>query len=320
MERRIYIPDFVACNFVQNGGYNKLQLKKRHSVNYLLHILVMLEIYILLALSANQKVGLSGLLSLAQAVFYGIGAYATAITITKFGFSYWWALLPTIFACVIVALIFSFIASKVRELYFSLATLALQIIFFSIVYNWIPVTNGSYGISGIPNPEIFGLKINSPGSFALFGGFWVLITILFYNWFLKTPICRMIQATRDDQIAVLSLGKNPNYYKRISIILSAIIAGIAGSMFATYTTYIDPTSFTLDESILILSIVLIGGAGRIIGPVTGAVIYILLPEVLKFTQMPESIAANMRMILFGLLLVIIVRFKPKGIFGKYLIQ
>lgn len=289
-------------------------------MNYLLHISVMLEIYILLALSANQKVGLSGLLSLAQAVFYGIGAYATGIIITKFGFSYWLALPVAMLTCVIVALLFSFIAGKVRELYFSLATLALQIIFFSVAYNWIPVTNGSYGISGISNPEIFGLKINTPGSFALFGGFWVLLVILFYIWFLKTPICRMIQATRDDQIAVLSLGKNPNYYKRISIMLSAVIGGIAGTLYATYATYIDPSSFTLDESILILSIVLIGGAGRVIGPVTGVVIYILLPELLKFVQMPDGIAANMRMILFGLLLVLIVRFKPKGIFGKYLIQ
>lgn len=289
-------------------------------MNYLLHILVMLEIYILLALSANQKVGLSGLLSLAQAVFYGIGAYAAAITITKLGFSYWLALPAAMLACILAALVFSYIAGKVRDLYFSLATLALQIIFFSVAYNWIPVTNGAYGISGISNTEFFGIKISSPGSFALFGGFWVLIVILFYAWFLKTPISRLIQATRDDQIAILSLGKNPNYYKRISIMLSAVIAGIAGTLYATYTTYIDPTSFTLDESILILSIVLIGGVGRIIGPVTGAIIYILLPELLKFLQMPDSIAANMRMILFGLLLVLIVRFKPKGIFGKYLIQ
>lgn len=289
-------------------------------MNYLLHIIVMLEIYVLLALSANQKVGLSGLLSLAQAVFYGIGAYATSITITKLGFSYWLALLVAMLTCIIAALLFSFIAGKVRELYFSLATLALQIIFFTIVYNWIPVTNGPYGISGISNPEIFGLGINSPGSFALFGGLGVLLVILFYNWFLKTPVCRLIQATRDDQIEVLSLGKNPSYYKRISIILSALIAGIAGSIYATYTTYIDPSSFTLDESILILSIVLIGGAGRIIGPATGAAIYILLPELLKFLQMPDSIAANMRMILFGLLLILIVSFKPKGIFGKHMIQ
>jgi branched-chain amino acid transport system permease protein len=281
-------------------------------MNYLFHISVMLEIYILLALSANQIVGLSGLLSLAQAVFYGLGAYATAIVITKFGFSYWLAFPVAILLCVLVALIFSFFAGMVRALYFSLATLALQIIFFSVVYNWIYVTNGPYGISGISSPEIFGMKINTPAGFALFGGFWILIVVLFYVWFLKTPISRLIQATRDDQIAVLSLGKNPNYYKRISIIISAIVAGIAGSIYAS--------SFTLDESILILSIVLIGGTGKIIGPVTGAAIYILLPELLKFMQMPDSIAANMRMILFGLLLVLIVRFKPKGIFGKYLIQ
>lgn len=280
----------------------------------------MLEIYILLALSANQKVGFSGLLSLAQAVFYGFGAYATAITITKFDFSYWLALPIAILTCTFVALIFSFIAGRVRELYFSLATLALQIIFFSVAYNWASVTNGSFGISGILNPDFFGLKIDTPGSFAFFGGIWVVIVIIFYLWFLKTPISRLIKATRDDQIALLSLGKNPNYYKRISIIISAIIAGIAGSIYATYFTFIDPTSFTLDESILILSIVLIGGSGGIIGPITGAIIYILLPELLKFMQLPENIAANMRMIIFGLVLVLVVRFKPKGIFGKYLIQ
>jgi len=289
-------------------------------MNYFLHISVLLEIYILLALSANQKVGLSGLLTLAQAVFYGVGAYVTAILITKLGFSYWLAMPAALLTCVLVAFLFSFIAGKVRDLYFSLATLAIQIIFFSIVYNWISLTNGPYGIAGISSPEIFGLKINSPGSFALFGAVWVLFVVLFYIWFLKTPLCRMIQATRDDQIAVLSLGKNPNYYKGVSIIISAVIAGIAGTLYATYVTFIDPSSFTLDESILILSIVLIGGAGGIIGPISGALIYILLPELLKFMKMPDSVAANMRMILFGLLLVLIVRFKPKGIFGKYLIK
>lgn len=289
-------------------------------MNYFLHISVLLEIYILLALSANQKVGLSGLLTLAQAVFYGVGAYVTAILITKLGFSYWLALPAALFTCVLVAFLFSFIAGKVRDLYFSLATLAIQIIFFSIVYNWISLTNGPYGIAGISSPEIFGLKINSPGSFALFGAIWVLFVVLFYIWFLKTPLCRMIQATRDDQIAVLSLGKNPNYYKGVSIMISAVIAGIAGTLYATYVTFIDPSSFTLDESILILSIVLIGGAGGIIGPVSGAIIYVLLPEVLKFIKMPDNVAANMRMILFGLLLVLIVRFRPQGIFGKYLIK
>ena len=289
-------------------------------MNYLFHIFVMLEIYTLLALSANQKVGLSGLLSLSQAVFYGMGAYTVSIAITKYQMSYWLALPLAIVVCALTALIYGFIAGKVRELYFSLATLAIQIIFFSIVYNWITVTNGPYGISGITSPSVFGININSPTIFAIFGGLWVLSVIIFYKWFLKTPFCRLIEAARDDQIALLSLGKNPNYYKRISIIISAVIAGIAGSLYATYTSYIDPGSFNLDESILILSIVLVGGTGRIIGPISGAVIYVLLPEILKFVQMPDSVAANMRMIIFGLLLVLIIRFQPRGIFGKYEIQ
>lgn len=289
-------------------------------MNYLLNIMVLLEIYILLALSANQKVGLSGLLSLGQAVFYGLGAYTSAITITRLGMSFGLALIVTIFISILAGLLFAFVASKVKELYFSLATLALQVIFFSIAYNWVRVTNGTNGILGISKPEIFGIKFNSPGSFALFGGFWVIIVLLFYTWFMDTPVSRMIQATRDDQIAVFSLGKNPNYYKRISIIISSIIAGVAGTLYATYFTFINPSSFALNESILILSIVLIGGSGRIIGPITGAAIYVLLPEILKFLQMPGNIAADMRNILFGLLLVLIVRFKPKGIFGKYMIQ
>jgi branched-chain amino acid transport system permease protein len=289
-------------------------------MNYIFHLLVMLQIYILLALSANQKIGLSGLLSMAQAVFYGIGAYSIAIMCSKFGFGYWSALPVSVLMCSLSALVFAYIAGRVRELYFSLATLALQIVFFAVAYNWIPLTNGPYGISGIPNPQFFGFQIATPLTFALFSSIWLALVLGFYAWFAKMPVYRLIQATRDDQVAVLSLGKNPNYYKRISIIISAIIAGIAGSIYASYITYIDPTSFTLNESILILSIILIGGAGRSIGPVTGALIYVLLPELLKFMQMPDAIAANMRMILFGLLLVLIVRFKPKGIFGKYLIQ
>ena len=287
-------------------------------MNYLYHILVTLEIYILLALSANQLVGLSGLLSLAQAVFYGVGAYVTAITITKFRLSFWLVLPAAVFACVLTALLFSFVAGRVRELYFSLATLAVQIVFSSVINNWARVTNGTHGILDISRPEF--LDSGAPGSFALLGGLWVAFVILFYHWFLTTPISRLIQATRDDQITVLNLGKDPDYYKRISIILSSVVAGVAGSFYATYVTYIDPSSFTLDESILILSIVLIGGAGRIIGPIAGAVVYILLPELLKFMQLPNTVAANMRVVLFGLLLVVIVRFKPKGILGKYQIQ
>ncbi len=161
---------------------------------------------------------------------------------------------------------------------------------------------------------------DDPLDFALFGGTWVTVTVLAYRALWPSSLFRMIRATRDDQLGVLSLGKDPAYYRRISILFSGVLAGLAGSLYATYTSYIDPSSFTLDESILILSLVLVGGMGRIIGPVAGAFIYVLLPELLKFLQLPDSVAANMRMVLFGLLLISIVRFRPQGLLGKRLVR
>lgn len=289
-------------------------------MSYVLHIVVMLEIYILLALSAHQKVGLSGLLTLAHAVFYGLGAYTIALSMSHFGMGYWTSLLVVVAVCALVALLISAIANRVRDLYFSLATLAIQIMFFSVIYNWVPLTNGPYGIAGIQSPSLFGYHLSSPLDFALFGGAWVTLTLFAYRALWPSPLFRMIRATRDDQLGMTSLGMDPAYYKRISILFSAVLAGLAGSLYATYTSYIDPSSFTLDESILILSLVLVGGAGRIIGPVSGAFIYVLLPELLKFLQLPDTVAANMRMILFGLLLILIVRYRPQGLLGKRLVR
>ena len=280
----------------------------------------MLEIYVLLALSAHQKVGLSGLLTLAHAVFYGLGAYTIALSMSHFGFGYWTSLIAVVVVCVLVGLLFSAIANRVRDLYFSIATLAIQIMFFAVVYNWVPLTNGPYGIAGIESPSIFGYRLSSPLDFALFGGAWVLIIVLAYRALWPSPLFRMIRATRDDQLGMTSLGKDPAYYKGISILFSAVLAGLAGSLYATYTSYIDPSSFTLDESILILSLVLVGGIGRIIGPISGAFIYVLLPELLKFLQLPDAVAANMRMILFGFLLILIVRYRPQGLLGKRLVR
>lgn len=280
----------------------------------------MLEIYILLGISANQKVGYSGLLSLAQAVFYGLGAYTMALLTTKLQLSFWLGFIASIFSVTLLAIIIAYIAGKVRDLYYTLATLSIQIIFFAIVYNWIDITNGPYGVVGIPAPSFFGFECKTPLHFAMVGGGFLLLILLFYNSWLKTDSHRFLLAAKDDRIALMTLGKNPKKYIRISVIISAIVAAIAGNLYAGYASYIDPSSFTLEESILILSIVLIGGAGRLIGPITGASIYILLPEILKFLNLPDSIAANLRMILFGLLLVLIVRFRPKGLFGTTIVE
>ena len=130
----------------------------------------------------------------------------------------------------------------------------------------------------------------------------------------------MLECTREDEVWLTVLGKRPGYFKLISISLSVAFATIAGALYATYMSYIDPTSFNMDESILILTIILVGGTGNVIGPVSGAAIYVLLPELLRFINIPDSFAANIRMIIYAVILILIVRLKPNGLFGKFEIK
>lgn len=283
-------------------------------MNYIIHIAVILLIYIILSLSLNLKVGYSGLLSMCQAAYYGTGSYITAILIIKYNFNFFISLLIAIVINIIInAMITTILAARLRNLYFALASMALQIIFFGVVYNWQTVTQGPYGISGIDKPVLF----STPLSFLLLTASFTLLTLIFFWLFPKTPLCRMIECTRDDEVWITVLGKNPVRFKFISIAISVTFATIAGALYAAYMSYIDPTSFSLNESILILTIILIGGSGNIIGPVSGAAIYVLLPEILRFLTIPDSIAANARMIIYAVILIIVVRLKPNGLFGKF---
>jgi branched-chain amino acid transport system permease protein len=290
-------------------------------MNYVIHILIILQIYIILALSLNLKTGFSGLLSLCQAAYYGTGAYLTTLFLVHFHCNFFVALGAAIVMNVLInGIITTWLAGRLRNLYFTMATMALQIIFFGVVYNWQSLTGGSFGIPAIPKPSIAGFGFNDPAQFLLITIFFTLISLLFFWLFPKTPLCRMIECTRDDEVWMTVLGKNPLKFKFISISFSVIFATIAGALYATYMSYIDPTSFTMDESILILTIVLLGGSGNIIGPVSGAFIYVLLPELLRFVNLPDAIAANARMIIYAFLLILIVRLKPNGLFGKFKIR
>ncbi len=286
-------------------------------MNYLLHILVMAEIYIILGFAMNLLAGYSGLLSLSQAAFYGIGSYATALLLVHTGYSFPIVLGVAVVINLIAGIPVIVFSIRFRDLFFVLATLAWQVIIFTVLYNWVSVTNGPYGISGIPKPVIFGYPFESLPQFTLLAGALCALVILFFYGLHKSPLSRYFQGVRDDQLVMLSFGKNPGYYKAIAISISAGVSAIAGALFASYYSYIDPTSFTLDESILILSIVLIGGLGTIRGSVAGALFYVLLPEVLRFANIPDAFAANLRMMIYALILILMVLYRPYGFFGNY---
>jgi len=286
-------------------------------MNYVFHILTMICFYIILGLSLNLLVGYGGMFSLCHAAFYGLGAYGSTFLMLNAGWSFIPSLLVGVIVVGVIAYLIAIPSTRFHGDFFILATMGFQIIIFSILYNWSELTKGSYGISGIPRASFWGLKISSPP--AIFAVAFVLAVMV---WLItlrltRSPYGRALQAVRDDETAALALGKNVRRFKRSTFCIAGALAATAGVLFASYSSYIDPTSFMLDESVFILCVVIIGGAGNLRGPITGAVVLVFLPEFLRFLQIPDAVAANMRQVIYGFLLVLIMRFRPRGLLGSY---
>ena len=285
-------------------------------MEYFIHILIIINIYIILTTSSNLLVGLANLLSLGQAAFYGIGAYITVLALMQLGLSFFPALALAILITGLIALFLGYVSIRFEGDYFVLATLGFQIIIYTILYNWISVTRGPYGIPGIPYPKLFGVvEISGIYGFLVLSTVLMLITVLIFYKMIHSPFGRVLRAMKDDKLALTSLGRNVTKIKVWTFVLAASFAAISGFIYATYISYIDPGSFNLDESIFIISAVLIGGTGNIKGPVLGAIFVVILPELLRFVGLPDTIAANMRMILYGLALVLLMMYRPQGIAG-----
>jgi branched-chain amino acid transport system permease protein len=179
------------------------------------------------------------------------------------------------------------------------------------------VTRGPLGIFGIPQPTIFGWKVDSHLGFLILAAGFTAFTYLVVYLLASSPFGRVLLAIREDEVFAKAHGKNTLYFKVMVFAISAALAAAAGSFYAHYITFIDPTSFTVMESILIISMVIIGGAGSLWGPLVGAFVLVTLPEVLRFVGLPSASAANLRQIIYGTLLIIMMMFRPRGLMGKY---
>jgi len=280
----------------------------------------MICIYGILALSLNLLVGYSGLLSLAHAAFYGIGAYTATLLMMKLGFNFLPALLCGVVAAGISGLLIAYPSLRLKDDYFVLASLGFQLIAFSILYNWIGLTRGPYGIPGIPRPTIFGFKVDSLPLYLILCAVIFSLVFLFIRLLCESPFGRALKAVREDELAAEALGKDVPNLKIWAFVIGGGLAAVSGVIYASYVTYIDPTSFTLDESIFIIAIVLIGGSGNLKGPLVGAVFMITLPEVLRFLGLPSTIAPNVRQMIYGALLVFLMRYRPQGLAGEYKLE
>jgi branched-chain amino acid transport system permease protein len=232
-------------------------------------------------------------------------------------------LLNTICAIILSGLLGALVgipSLRIRDDYFVIATFAFQIITFSILNNWVCFTGGPMGLPGIPQPGIFGLEISTHVGFLVLVALLCALTLWVAQRVVHSPFGRVLKAIREDEFFALALGKNIADYKILVFVIGAGMAGMAGVMYAYYISFIDPTSFTVMESIFIISIVIIGGAGSLWGPVLGSVMLVVLPELLRFIGLPTSMAANIRQILYGGLLVAFMMWRPRGFLGEYAFQ
>jgi branched-chain amino acid transport system permease protein len=286
-------------------------------MEYLLHILILIGIYVILSVSLNLITGYAGLLSIAHAAFYGVGAYVAALLALKFHSPFLANIICAIILSGLLGAIVGIPSLRIRDDYFAIATFAFQVITFSVMNNWVSFTGGPMGLPGIPQPTIFGWKITTHYDFLIVIFVLCIITLWVSHKIVSSPFGRVLKAIREDEVFAQAMGKNVASYKVLIFVIGAGMASVAGVMYAYYISFIDPTSFTIMESIFIISIVIIGGAGNIWGSVLGAAVLVILPEALRFLGMPSSIAANMRQIIYGALLVVFMLFRPQGFIGEY---
>jgi branched-chain amino acid transport system permease protein len=261
-------------------------------------ILMMCVMFSVLASSLNIAVGLAGLYNLSHATFFGVGAYVAAILNTRFHVPFYF----TIIAGGLVAAVFGAILGvptlRLRGVFLALVTFAFGVAMRVLEINWISLTNGPMGIPGIGGAVVGGWKFNGT-AYIYYGLALLLLCMYVTKRILKSKIGRALSALKCDEVVAKSMGVNVTFYKVGAYVLSACLAGMAGTIYAHYATFISPDTFTAADSTTVLCMVILGGADSLAGPVLGAVILTVVPEILRFAQL-------YRVILIGTVMVTVV--------------
>jgi branched-chain amino acid transport system permease protein len=275
---------------------------------YQTNIIVNFMIWIVLGLGLNIVIGLAGLLDLGFVAFYAAGAYAYGLLNHYFGISFWFVLPIGMGVGALLGLILGYPVLRLRGDYLAIVTLGFGEIIRLVLENWGSFTMGPSGISQIDRPEFFtDLTIMQATDFM----YYIMLALVLFTIFVVTRlknsrIGRAWLALKEDEIACQAMGIDKHKTKLTAFALGATWAGLVGVVFAAKTTFINPMSFTLWESIIILSIVVVGGMGSIPGVILGALVLVLVPEWLREVQ-------EYRMLVFGALMVLIMVFKPEGL-------
>ncbi|MBR0554784.1 high-affinity branched-chain amino acid ABC transporter permease LivM [Ciceribacter sp. L1K23] len=301
---------------------------------------IQILIYVMLAWGLNIVVGLAGLLDLGYVAFYAVGAYSYALLSQQFGLSFWVLLPLSGILAAFWGIILGFPVLRLRGDYLAIVTLAFGEIIRLVLINWTDVTKGTFGISGIPKATLFGMSFDaSPDGFAKTFGlpmssayykiflFYVIVALCLLTAYVtirlrRMPIGRAWEALREDEIACRSLGINTVATKLTAFSIGAMFGGFAGSFFAARQGFVSPESFVFLESAVILAIVVLGGMGSLTGIAIAAIVMVGGTEALREMEFLKHIFGDdftpelYRMLLFGLAMIIVMLFKPRGFVGS----
>ena len=304
-DRRVYLP-LLAAILVFAAAYPFMFSM------YQTNIMINALIYIMLGLGINIVVGLAGLLDLGYVAFYAVGSYTYALLNYHFGLNFWVALPLGAAMGFLFGILLGYPVLRLRGDYLAIVTLGFGEIIRLVLENWNEFSFGPSGIANIPRPSLPGIEMNLEQS-TIFIYFLmialVIFTIFVVNRLKDSRIGRAWIALREDEVACQAMGIDKTKTKLTAFALGATWAGMAGVLFAAKTTFINPASFTIWESINILCVVVLGGMGSIVGVIFGALILILLPEYLRAFS-------EYRMLLFGFILVTMMVFRPGGIISE----
>lgn len=276
---------------------------------YLLHVLVLIALYTVLAESLNVVVGFTGQFSLGHAGFWAIGSYVGALLMIKLGFSFAAACLLAMAASFLIGILLGLPAMRLKGDYLCIVTLGFGEIVRIMATN-MKITRGPMGLPGIPSPEIGGFVFETEASMYYLCWATALLTIFAVSRMRESKFGRALMAVRDDELAAASLGINLTYYKVLAFGIGGMFAGLAGALYASWTTFISPDVFQFTDSANIFCMIILGGLGTISGPVIGAFLLAGLPEALRQF-------AEFRLIALGLFMIILMIYRPGGIMGSY---
>jgi branched-chain amino acid transport system permease protein len=281
---------------------------------YVIHLAILVCMYIILAQGLNLTFGLGRLFNLAHVASFAIGAYATALLSVEAEAGFLVCILASMLTSGLFAILLGGISLRLTQDYFAIGTLAFSSVVSSLLINWKSLTRGVLGIPGIPRPEIFGFNFYNNTNFLVLIFLVAVLVQAFFFVLHRGAFGRFLRGQAEYDEAMLAIGRDTGLVRNISFLFSSATAGLAGSFFAYYLNYIDPSSFSLSEMVFVLTIVVVGRPGSFWGVTLGTAFLVLLPEPLRFVEINSAYLGPARQLLQAVILFAVVFINRRSLF------